>query len=408
LVLLGDFMHFADQTIRFGIILREFAVFLLLPILVGGVARSCFAQDGDKEAPAEETAPKSKYLQDAPDKALQKSWNQIRPILQEGKFSSPAAKTLFDNYFENYEFKAWTLDDNLPKLVAMRNQLKNNFRQAKSGQVYDRLNELTVDVLGKKLKNNKYSPTFLVNAMLAIGDLNKTQGGPGVPLEPLPAALTVLLENLKDERQLDAVKVAALAGIRHQIAYGVKDPAITAALVKLASSKEKSDGKVWMKKQSVELLGMLQSPGPNNQVADLLFSILDDKKAAIDMRCAAAESLGKINLSNSNIDASKTIVDLKQLMVEGCEAELKAAEKESVGVSRRMMKTYYDAVTLAIGDSTKGLISIINAQNPPNAKQQLTDLQGTLKELFTTLDIGESSDDDLKEAVETAKKKLKK
>jgi hypothetical protein len=401
-------MHFSDKTTRFGIISRAFVVFLLLPILLGGVARLGFAQDGDKEAPAEESAPKSKYLQDTPDEALQKSWNQIRGILQEGKFSTPAAKTQFDNYFENYEFKAWTLDKNSPKLVTMRNQLRNNFRQAKSGQVYDRLNELTVEVLGKKLKNNKYSPTFLVNAMLAIGDLNKTQGGPGVPLEPLPAALTVLLENLKDERQLDAVKVAALAGIRHQIAYGVKDPAITAALLKLASSKEKGDGKVWMKKQSVELLGLLQSPGPNNQVADLLFSILEDKKTAIDMRCAASEAFGKINLSNSNIDASKTIVDLKQLMVEGCEAELKAAEKDSVGVSRRMTKTYYDAVTLAIGDSTKGLISIINAQNPPNAKQQLTDLQGALKELFTVLDNSDSSDDDLKEAVETAKKKLKK
>ena len=46
--------------------------------------------------------------------------------------------------------------------------------------------------------------------------MNKTQGGPGVPLEPLPAALTVLLENLKDERQraVFSNKLAAhLAGL---------------------------------------------------------------------------------------------------------------------------------------------------------------------------------------------------
>jgi hypothetical protein len=402
-------MAFSDSTTRTGNIMRSIIVFALAPLLAGVITHSCFAQDEGKAAPAgappAAASANDGALEDKPDEKLQKTWPQVRQILQSGKFASDAEKTVFDNYFENYEFKNWTLKKNFSKIVGMRNQLKTNFRQAKTGQVHDRLNELTLDVLGKKLKNKKYSPVFLVNAMLAIGDLNANEGGPGASVVPLPAALIVLLDTLKDDQQLDAVKVAALAGIKHQVVYGVKEPGITTALLKLATSTESDVGKVWMRTQSIEILGLMALPGPNNQVVNLLISILEDKKATLTLRCAAAEALGKIPLASAaGLNAAKLIADLRQLMLDGCEAELKSAKDNDVRVSPRLMKTYYDAVTTALGDSSKGINSM---QGVAAAKPQITELQAILKELFTVLDNSEATDEEIKDATETAKKKLK-
>jgi hypothetical protein len=241
--------------------------------------------------------------------------------------------------------------------------------------------------------------------MLAIGDLNANEGGPGASVVPLPAALIVLLDTLKDDQQLDAVKVAALAGIKHQVVYGVKEPGITTALLKLATSTESDVGKVWMRTQSIEILGLMALPGPNNQVVNLLISILEDKKATLTLRCAAAEALGKIPLASAaGLNAAKLIADLRQLMLDGCEAELKSAKDNDVRVSPRLMKTYYDAVTTALGDSSKGINSM---QGVAAAKPQITELQAILKELFTVLDNSEATDEEIKDATETAKKKLK-
>ncbi|MCC6125426.1 MAG: hypothetical protein IT426_10715 [Pirellulales bacterium] len=308
---------------------------------------------------------------------------------------------MFDDYFENYEFKRWTQKKNFPSLHTMRKELKNNCIRSRSGQVHDRLNELVMDVLGKKIKNRKYHPVFLFNAMLAIGDLNATEGSSPAPL---PAALALLLDAIDDAQQLDSVKIAALVGIKRHVALGVKDPKIAAAALKLATVEDSDVGKAWMRERAVELLGYLQSPGQGNAVVNLLQKIIADKAAALKLRFIAADALGQINLANAaGLNANQLIADLVQLMKDGCDSELKNVKEKNETISRRLMKAYLGAVVAGLGDATKGVKSL----KVQAVDRRIADLQKYLtKELLPVLDNEESTDEDVKKAVEEAPKKL--
>jgi hypothetical protein len=282
----------------------------------------------------------------------------------------------------------------------MRKELRANCVRAKSGAVHDRLNELVMEVLGKKSKNPKYHPFFRYNAMLTIGELNTVEGSSPTPL---PQALPVLLEALDDAQQLDAVKIAALAGIKRHVGAGVKDPNIAKAALKLAAVTDGDVGKAWMRAQAIELLGYLQSPGANNQVVNLLQSLVADKKAAMKYRCLAADALGQINLAGApGVKADVLLTALTQMMKDGCDAEVKNATEKKEAISKRQTKAYLGSVVAALGDASKGVKSL----KDPATDKKITDLQKTLKDLLTVLDNDESTDEEVQKAVEEAQKKL--
>jgi hypothetical protein len=382
---------------------RIFKAALFLAFALGfssATALLSSAEDGDKAAtpPAAES---DGYFEDTPNVALKDTLPKIKPSIQSGKFDSPAAKQLLEDYFANYEFKLWTQKKNVTKIIAMRKEFKTNCIRAKTGPVHDRLNELALDELGKKLKNKKYRPIFLANAMLTIGDLNAVEGSTPTPL---PQALPVLLENLNDAQQLDVVKVEALVGIRRHVVSGVKDPTIAAAMLKLAAVDDSDAGKAWMRSQAVEILGYLQSPGNGNQVVKLLLSIITDEKASLKLRYTAAEALGQLNLSAAaGLKADDLIAALTKLMKDGCNAELKNVKENNESVSPRKMKTCLDAVTTGFGDSAKGVASLKDAA----AVKKIDDLKKFFtKELLAKLDSEDSSDEDLEKAVDATLKKL--
>jgi hypothetical protein len=382
---------------------------VFVPLVWGALAVFSIAQEaGTPAAPAAPAANSQGYIEDAPNESLKNLYaSTIKPIIQKGSFATPAEKQTFDDYFENYEFKRWTQKKNFPSLNTMRKELRNNCIRARSGQVHDRLNELVLEVLGKKLKTPKYYPAVLVNAMLAIGDLNATEGSPSTPL---PQALPVMLDALDDAQQLDVVKIAALVGIKRHVVLGVKNPKIEAAALKLAAIEGSDVGKNWMRKQAVELLGYLQSPGQGNAVVVLLQKIIADKTATLKLRFIAAEALGQINLSNAaGLNANQLIADLVQLMKDGCDAELKDAKEKNLAVSRRNMRYYLGAVGAGLGDANKGVRSLKDSA----ADRKIAELQKYFtKELLPVLDNQDATvdetqkDADIKKAVEEAPKKL--
>jgi hypothetical protein len=378
--------------------------FLGTMLIVGTTSPVALAQAADKAATppaaAGASADSEGFIEDAPNMALKDNFAKFRSSIQGQKFATPADKQMFDEFYTDYEFKSWTLKKNATKITVMRNQLKTTFRQAKSGPVYDRLNELTLDVLTKKLKNKKYYPFFRVNAMLAIGDLNAALGNNPTPL---PQALPVLLETLDDAQQLDAVKIAALTGIRRHVLLGVKDPAIAKAALKFAKVEDADVGKAWMRSQAIEILGYLRSAGANNEVVLLLQSILTDKKATLKLRCTAAEALGQLDLTGAaGLQPDKLLGALTQLMKDGCDDELKNVKDKNETVSPRKMKTYLDAVTVGLGDATKGVLSIkgADAKKIDELKKFFT------KELLSKLDNEESTPEDLEKAVDATLKKV--
>jgi hypothetical protein len=392
-------MYIANPHSRINPSYRLAIYLLAVPFLVGVMALATVGQDADKAAG---TAPKVAYLEDTPDYKLQ----NYKVDMKKPNFA-PGEQEPFDNFLNKYEFPRWTvikdLDKNFGARAPLKKSLNGYFNQAKSGPMRDRLNALLLEYMSKRVKQN-YHPVFRVNAMLAIGELNKNAGGPGVDLIPLPEALPVLLDNIKDAKQLDAVKIAALLGIKHQVANKVRNAEIADLAFKLASSADKDVGKAWMRAQGIEILGLLGSPGDGNKVVALLQSIIEDKKASPKLRCAAAEALGQINLSGAaGLDADKLISSLVQLMQNGADAELKNAKEDDTEPFRRGIKSYLAATMAGLSDSQKSM-GVITAPNANNKK--ITDNQKALRELLAAFDKEDASYEDLKKAVETAKTKL--
>jgi uncharacterized protein (UPF0147 family) len=383
-----------------------------VPLLVGTMAISVFAQDEEKkDEKGAAPAAAGNYQEDAPNESFKGKFREIKSLVTQssGRYGNQAEQKQVEDYFENYEFKLWTQQKNAADIAKWRRDFGKLQKQAKPGQIHDRLNDLAFDVLSKKLKTKKYSPTFRLNAILAIGDLNAVEGGTPTPL---PKTLPFLLETLADEKELDAIRVNAVNGIRRHVVAGMKDPEtsklipdVSKAMLKLASSEDSAVGKTWMRTQAVEILGLMGSPGENNQVVLLLQSIIENTKLPMKLRCDAADALGQLNLAGASADlkADTLISSLGQLMKEGCEEELNTADEKATSISIRIIKTFADAMLSGLGDANKGL-GVASAKNATAKK--IDERKKAIKELINKMDKAEATDNDIRDAVEAAITKI--
>ena len=151
--------------------------------------------------------------------------------------------------------------------------------------------------------------------------------------------------------------------------------------MKLASSEESDVGKAWMRTQAIEILGLIGVHRARTIKSSICcISILEDKKASLTLRCTAAEALGQINLANAaGLKAAKLIAALTQLMQDGCEAELKSAQRQR---RSRLAATHENL--LRCGDH--GARRLDERRQFParrcRRKPQITEFQAILKELL--------------------------
>ncbi len=155
----------------------------------------------------------------------------------------------------------------------------------------------------KLAAGNSYHPAVRVNAMLMIGELNRVEQPP----TPLPEALDVMIAAVQSPKLSDAVRATALVGIKRHVVAGISDEEVrkklTAALLKVAADDLPAgatrDGREWILRQALEILGRSGSVGENNAVFTLLAKTLSDAKLPLKIRTAAAESLGRLNYSGA-------------------------------------------------------------------------------------------------------------
>ena len=354
------------------------------------------------------------YAEDPVDQTQKNKINKdIGPILNSGKFADAQQKTDFDNYYKTYALARWTQLSTLNNLRDYHKELFSNLSRAKSGEVHDYLNKLVLDYMGKIAKNDKYHPAVRINAMLTIGDLNSVDSTLPTQNVPLADAMPVLLQTVNDDKQIVPVRIEALVGINRHVTMGVNDPQIQnqifSAMLKLVTGANAANlGQAWMCKQAVDILGLLGNLGPNNQVPKLLSAYAGDTKAPFFLRLSAAEALGKLKYAGANgLDPVALAKSLGQLMLDACDAELKA--KGSPADRQRRLKARLGSVM----EGLKGLTPLAKAQAQLSA---FSDLNGVFGDLLKTLDkdISKLSDDDLKKynddlkkAVEDCQTKLK-
>ena len=278
------------------------------------------------------------------DESQNKQRSTIDRILRSRKFSAGEEK-FFVEYHHRFALTRWSLPKNRALLSGYRKDLENEFKNGRSGIPYDKLNEIVLSFMSRLAmatprdegapKPRPFHPASRVNAMLMIGELNSVLAKPPTtPPVPVPEALPVMLSAVTDPDQLDAVKVAALAGIvRHATLGGItaaearKQVAdIMLELARRESSAGRSDdGHAWMRSQACEVLGLLESTGDKNEVSTALAEITADTDLPFFLRTAAATSLGKLKYpSGGSFDSTKAAAALGQLIIDVCTAETEA------------------------------------------------------------------------------------
>jgi len=379
--------------------------------LLGGLlaADAAKARAADAEA-AYEQAP----LTDAQEKEFKKQSAKISQILRAQKFATAEEKTAFDTFYPDYFLTRWTLAKNAANIPDLRKDLRNHLRLAKSGEVHDYLNSLTLDSMNKLLAGN-YHPAVRVNAMLMIGELNHVEQGGGAPAVPWVDALKVLIGAVGDAKTPDALRAAAMVGILRHAEAGIPDEdarhSLVAAMLKLtaedAPTGRAAIGHAWIVAQAVETLGLLGSVGDDNTVFQALLKTLSDNKLALGARSAAAEALGQLDYANaSGIDAAEAASAVGRFVLDACNDGLQQASSADGTALRRRVLQFLTASLGALEGSgkegRKGIASLAkDAQQP-----FLDELRKEVKAAAVQLGDKKHESDDMKPVVEGLRKKV--
>ena len=250
---------------------------------------------------------------------------QRMSILSRGTFADTEEEKLFVDFYTKALFprmtqkKYWGRQpwiggkgpDMSADLVNMiRNDLKKASESRDNQQVFQRLSEIALESMSKLAKGADYHPATRYNAMLVISELT------------IPEAIPILLDTVKDPKQLEAVKVAAMLGLISQAGHGSISDAdaqrqVTDAMLTIAArpvpKDDRADGVCWIKGQAAQVLGLLGSPGRDNNVVVALQNMAGDKSLPYTQRCYAAQALGKLNYGGATVPAAACLQTLAGL-----------------------------------------------------------------------------------------------
>ncbi|MEI8373817.1 MAG: hypothetical protein WCJ35_13395 [Planctomycetota bacterium] len=264
-------------------------------------------------------------------------FNTRHTVLKRGTFESDEEEQKFAEYYNQSLFPNVTKSENRlsPKddvLAKLRNDFKSNER-AEDKQVFNKLTDLTLDYMSKITKDGRYHPVARVNAMLAIGEVNS------------PKAVDILLATLGDKNQIDAVRVAAMSDLAHLAAQtqsslsnpDAAQPVIVwmAKIVRAPIPKNaRADGISWMRGQAADVLAILKSTGPQNEVPSALLIMLNDKDLPIPLRSKAARALGKLKYEGNPPAAGPYLTALAEFASDALSSDQPANRKRVRLVAR--------------------------------------------------------------------------
>jgi hypothetical protein len=239
----------------------------------------------------------------------------------------------FDRYFRDIIFRKWTHPSHLPLLVKDREFLQRTLEMSKNPRANTRFNEFAVNLL-PKLADGRFHPAVRYNATLLLGSLNSKEpvkmGSNKSPAVPLIKVLPLLLDRVVDETQVDAVRVAALIGIRRHaeanLQAAAQDEIITRLLPILSDEPppgRSPDAHAWVQRQVIDVLATLGVPGRGGTVTTALRKMLVDAERPLSLRCAAAVALAKLQYGgNPGFDAREVAGEIGEVGVAACIAEL--------------------------------------------------------------------------------------
>jgi len=261
----------------------------------------------------------------------------------------------FDSFFNELLFPQFTLPENItytpadPKdlqaqkwggslLPLCRDEFMKQFiGQGHEKVAFDRLNQLTLTAM-EEIALHDYHPLSRYQAATILSQLYAYSSPPS-PSTPLPGALPVLMRCLDS---IDVVQIPALKGILWHVKNGeleaTQQQAILAAMLKIASQKTPPEGRTpdghdWIRRQAIEVLAALGTPGAKAEVLTTLTAILNDNQSSPRLTCAAAEALGSIKFrAPESINLSAAAFSIARAALDDTAAELTAADERQADV----------------------------------------------------------------------------
>lgn len=349
--LIGAIARFGNDSTRISL----FAVVVWAVLISSPV----FAQDekaADSPAAKKPAVAVSKdYKTIKVDESLKRSVSKLSQKLRGGFEAGDQA--LFDKVCDNYVLAMWTQPQNQHQLAALRGKFCSQLQSCKSSSATrQHFNSHLLDVLPKMAADN-YHPAVRCNCMMLLGELDeKPSMRAGDTATPLPAALPILLKAASDEKQINAVKLAALLGVaRH--AWVLRDADsrrnVGQAMSTLATTKSvpgtSSGGQSWMRCIAIETLGRLGSAGEQGATAKMLLEIVDDATNPYRVRVAAARAVGNLAYPNANgLDPDAMVRQLGRLAMRACKTEIEECKKNDRTISPRKLKNRLIAARIGL------------------------------------------------------------
>jgi hypothetical protein len=286
------------------------AVSVGLPAIAG---RATFAQVAGPAAYV--SLPMDAQL--APDSKPWKDLSGLKQRIVTGTVPFEENRAQFERWYKTYFLPSFTSANELRDLPKKRDDLRKELKVIKSPTARTLLLDLTFTYMKGIATTTKYNlhPASRINALLMIGELNQTEGTPQQRWpDPLPRALNeVLWPEFKKPGQTDAMRLAALSGIRRHAEMDWNRPAaqrIPAALrdemvrelLNLVQTSDPPQGRspavhAWMQLRALETIAALGAVGPRNEVNQALEKILLTPTADVALRCAAARSWEIVNVA---------------------------------------------------------------------------------------------------------------
>jgi hypothetical protein len=286
--------------------------------------------------------------------SAQTDYNRMK---QTGVITDPK----FLNDFFDFKLKYFIWEARVENLPSLRSSLKGDLKQAGSAPKKDVHAKLTADTLKfmMGIVRDNYPPVVRYNAIRVLGDLNVTEASSLAKEKeaavPHPDALTVLLAELENPGQLEAVKAGAFIGIKRHVEAGIQDPATKKKIAQIMldlvrtiepPANRSADGHRWLRSRAADLLAALGSrslEGEDNQVVLALQATMTEKDSPWWTRLEALKALGSLDYTGAqgvpydSIAQQMVELWLEMIEEESKEVPLTVAAQAAAGGGMMMM-----------------------------------------------------------------------
>jgi len=285
---------------------------------------------------------------------------------------SKEKESRFDNFFKKGLFSEMTQESVLSVLPEKRREFFVRYvRSAKDPAALARLNGLALRIVPvlvrgvtRNGKHTDFHPAVRYTAILILGELDRQLGvslGEKKKPKPLTAALPILFGFHQAKGSTDAVRLGALVGIARHARLGViDDPNGQRGGLLLAQLKqplpESRDPAAhdWMRRLAVQILGDMSQSGGNQEIVAALVGLVGDKNTPMSLRCAAAETFGKLKIQpTAKLDPAALASGLAGLAVDACVYEQVVVAQLEQLPSRRRLAHHLTSVRGGIKPSKK-------------------------------------------------------